>query len=411
MINLLQEGMKNGTVIPTDLSRRLTIDGITKAYQVYKIRLDQLYYNDQNDRIATWISQYKSDHGVEEISMDDFEQYNSIIQDFIVKSNPGAIHKTKANIELVDQREPGVVLLDGRIIDGNRRFTCLRMLSATNDRYKYFEAAILDKDIHNNEKQVKMLELAIQHGEEGKIDYNPIDRLVGVYQDIIDKKLLTLSEYARITNTTEGDVKKLMDQALLMVDFLEFINAPKQFHIARELELDGPLIELVGIMRKCKDDDTREDVKNSVFANLVMKPHGDMTRFIRQFKPIVESDVMDQFLAEQVQLAEAVISKIPSGSKVNDKVLNEVIRTDEDLKGQLEHSMEKAITKVKRTETRNRPTQLVEKSFMALESIDQNILVKLSEEERNRFLGKLEDLDDLIEEIRSKLADQDESME
>ena len=48
-------------VAKTNLSRKLTLGGITKAYPVYKVRLDQLFYNDQNDRIATWITQYKND--------------------------------------------------------------------------------------------------------------------------------------------------------------------------------------------------------------------------------------------------------------------------------------------------------------------------------------------------------------
>lgn len=63
---------------------------------------------------------------------------------------------------MVDQREPGVVLSDGRIIDGNRRYTCLRKLSEKNDRFKYFEAVILERNIENNAKQIKMLELFIQ---------------------------------------------------------------------------------------------------------------------------------------------------------------------------------------------------------------------------------------------------------
>ena len=62
MKNLLYDGM--GQVVqPTSLTRKLTIEGVTKAYPVYRVRLDQLFYNDQNDRIATWISQFKNEHG------------------------------------------------------------------------------------------------------------------------------------------------------------------------------------------------------------------------------------------------------------------------------------------------------------------------------------------------------------
>ena len=128
-MNLLKDGIVLNAVIPTKLTRKLTLDGITQAYPVYKVRLDLLFYNDQNDRIATWISQYKSTNDGNAPDVSDREAYNSVIEGFIIQSNPSAIEKTQTNIELVDQREPGVVLADGRIIDGNRRYTCLGRLS------------------------------------------------------------------------------------------------------------------------------------------------------------------------------------------------------------------------------------------------------------------------------------------
>jgi len=173
-MKLLQDGVREGYIIPTDVTRKITMDGVTKVYQVYKIKLSCLYYNDQNDRIATWISKYKADNALEYFDISDREQYNSVIQQFIIDSNPSAIDKTKSNISMVDQREPGVVLNDGRIIDGNRRFTCLRLLSAKDEHFAWFEAVILDKDINDNQKEIKMLELMIQHGEEGKVDYGMI---------------------------------------------------------------------------------------------------------------------------------------------------------------------------------------------------------------------------------------------
>ena len=138
-MNLLKDGITQQAVVKTAQTRKLTVDGLTKAYPVYKVRLDWLFYNDQNDRIATWISQYKAQHDGKAPNSSDREAYNAIIEQFIVESNPDAIRKTQTNIEMVDQREAGVVLADGRIIDGNRRFTCLRRLAAKNDRFSYFE--------------------------------------------------------------------------------------------------------------------------------------------------------------------------------------------------------------------------------------------------------------------------------
>ena len=210
MINLLRDG-QGDYVVKTTLSQKFTINGQTKAYPVYRVRLDKLFYNDQNDRIATWISQYKSENGADAFKVLEREEYNEIIEEFIVQSNEAAIEKTKNNIALVQQRQPGVILADGRVIDGNRRFTCLRQLSKKDSEFDWFETVILDNSIEADKKQIKMLELAIQHGEEQKVDYNQIDRLVGVYQDIVETELLTIEEYADSTNESVAEVRKKVE--------------------------------------------------------------------------------------------------------------------------------------------------------------------------------------------------------
>ncbi|NLK94209.1 MAG: hypothetical protein GX275_03305 [Clostridiales bacterium] len=399
-MNLLKEGTENDWAIKTNLSRKITIDGHTEAYPVYKIKLDCLFYNDQNDRIATWISQYKADNNIEEMDMSNLSKYNDIIQDFIAKSNPDAIKKTQANIELVDQREPGVVLADGRIIDGNRRFTCLRNLSKENPRFNFFEAVILEKSIKTNSKQIKMLELMIQHGEESKVDYNPIDRLVGIYNDIIENKLLTVKEYAMSTNMTEAEVNKEIEVAKLLVEFLETINAPKQFYIARDMGLDGPLRELYGILRKINNEDEAENIKYSVFTNFLVQPHGDMTRFIRKIKTVATSKYLPEFLDEQMDIAEKVLDKLPEVGQVTKDVIKETFRTDEDTKEELKKSLEKAELKAKSSETRNRPLQVLEKIENHLETIDINIFSKLNEEQISSILSEVDKIEESLKIIR-----------
>lgn len=288
-MNLLQDGIVKGIVLKTDRAVKMTVDGLTDTYPIYQIRLDNLYFNDQNDRIATWISQYKSDNGVDTFDMDNLEYYNDVIQDFITKSNPDRLKQTQINIGLLGQQKHGVVLVDGRIIDGNRRFSCLRNLAKADAKFNYFEAVILDRDYEHSAKQIKMLELQIQIGEEARVDYNPIDKLVGIYRDIEDKKLLTVQEYARSTNMTEKEVEKELEISRLLVEFLEAINAPEQFYLAREKKIDGPLRELYGILKKVKDEDKKQELKYIVFTNFIMSPAGDMTRFIRNLKKVTNS--------------------------------------------------------------------------------------------------------------------------
>lgn len=400
---LLTEGIKKGYVIPTEYTRKLTIDGHTESYQVYKIRLDQLFYNDQNDRIATWISKYKAENHIDNIDTIDVS-YNDLIENFIYESNPKAIEKTKSNIELVGQREAGVVLNGGRIIDGNRRYTCLRQLHEKNAFFNHFEAVILERDIQENKKEIKLLELSIQHGEEGKVDYNPIDRLVGVYNDVIKNELITFDEYQKTVNESTASLNKKIVQAKLMVEFLDFINAPEQFYIARDLELDGPLSEVPSLLNRIKTEDEKENLKLIIFSNLAMKPQGDITRFVRKIKNVIDSNYFNEFIEEQLGYAEKTLEKLDGLPEITTKEINTHLRTDEELKNKMKESVEKFEIKTKKDSTRTRPLQDLQRCNSLLSSIDYRILSVLNDSEIEQFLEQLKKCEDEIQIIKNHLG-------
>lgn len=404
-MNLLQDGIEQGFVIKTDRATKLSIDGISETYPIYQVRLDALYYNDQNDRIATWISQYKSDHGVHVIDKSDIESYNMIIQDFIIKSNPEKLKSTQRNISFIGQQKYGVVLNDGRIIDGNRRYTCLRNLAKDDPKFNYFETVILDRDIENSAKQIKMLELHIQIGEEARVDYDPIDRLVGIYNDIVLNELLTVHEYAISTGAqSDNDVQKQVELSVLLAEFLEAINAPGQFYIARDLNVAGPLQELQAILKKIKDEDQRESVKYAVFTNFLLQPEGDMTRFVRQLKAVASSNYLDEFVEKELEIAEQVLDNLPEVGKVNKEVINQV-RKDEETKRELRNTMDIVTNKAKASATKDKPNQILIKAVDSIETIDQNILKKLSQEQKSDIKEQLDALENLIEELRDVLKE------
>ena len=55
-MNLLESGLLEKFIFKTENKKKLVIGNIKKDYHIYKIRLDKLFYNYQNDRISTWIS-------------------------------------------------------------------------------------------------------------------------------------------------------------------------------------------------------------------------------------------------------------------------------------------------------------------------------------------------------------------
>ena len=126
-------------------TKKLSIRGEKKVFDVYRIPLEYLKYNKKNGRIATYISQF-IDEGHD--FSKDINEFNNIIEKFIEESNPDALRKTKQNIKILSQTEPAVVLSNGIIIDGNRRFTSLRQLSreGAGAEFNYLEAVILDSE-------------------------------------------------------------------------------------------------------------------------------------------------------------------------------------------------------------------------------------------------------------------------
>lgn len=398
-MNLLEIGLQNGLIHKTEETKQLRIDGISKIYPIYKIKLDILYYNDQNDRIATWISSNKNE--LINLKSQDIVAYNNKIQEFIIKSNEAALNKTKKNIQIMGQQESGVVLADGRIIDGNRRFTCLRAIQSESLETQYFKAAILDQDIKSNSKQIKLLELYLQHGVDKIVDYNPIDKLIGIYNDIIETNLLSIEEYAKATSRDVKDIKKDVEIANLIVEFLEFIDSDKKFHLARELSLDGPLRELYLILNKCKSEDQRYDIKNLVFAQLLVQPGTDMTRYVRKISTIAgNKKYLSDYIEENQETLEKVCDVITTDMSIDDV---KKIRNERELGESFIDKVDKFIIKVDADITKNLPATQIKKAITNIESIEFSIISKLKQEQKNEILEKIGELEEIINLIKGEI--------
>lgn len=380
----------------TEISKKLTIDGTTKTYPVYRIRLDQLYYNDQNDRIATWISKYNAENGSLDV---DSPNYNEIIHEMIKESNPEAFKKTKNNIRDFEQRESGVVLKDGRIIDGNRRFTCLRELSQDDPKFNYFDAVVLNNtyDDEYGKKAIKSLELTLQHGTEKQVDYDPINKLVGVYRDLIEEgHAFEDEEYARCINQKVSEVRKSKELAKLMVEFLEFINAPKQFYIAMNMNINGPLVEMYSVLKKIPDDDMRERFKKHMFTALLYGT-GDMTRDIRRFKKLAESELSEEYLRDADEISDAVIEKIADIKEpITQEVISEKIKSDAEMTRKVEEIVSNEFDRVSALMAKEAPLNLVDQATAKLQAINKTSLSIVDQKEE--LEEKLKALKEIVDE-------------
>lgn len=396
--SLLQK-VGTDSVRRTQLTRKVTYGGKTEVYPVYQVRLGELYYNDQNDRIATWISRYEAENGEGTLSSLDAKGFNDVIESFIVDSNPEAITKTQKNIELVGQREPGVTLADGRIVDGNRRFTCLRKIQEETAEPVYFETVIMDVDIREDKKQIKLLELAIQHGEEKKVDYDLIDYAIGTYRDTEQTGLLTVEEYAESANESVAEVKKRIAVAKMVTEFLDYIRLPEQYYVAREYQVYSLFQEMMAPLRQLPDED-KEQLKTIVFNNVMMKALPDQRKFIRDIKGLVKNNSYKSYFDDQKILADELkneYSRVEVRSKYD---VDHFAEENASIAEEMQESMENALQHTRVKVLKSKPAENVGKSIDLLKDIDTKMISKLRDSEKEKLSTRLDELIEIAESLK-----------
>ena len=372
--------------------------------EIYKIPLKYLYYNDQNDRIATFVSEYESDNNIK-IKELDIESRNTVIEDFISKSDNDKFEKTKSDIFAKGQQETAFVLKDGRVIDGNRRFTCLRQLSRDGDaEYNYLEAYILDLNIENNYKEIKRLELEIQHGKDEKVKYDPIDFLVGIYRDVEEKKVLNIDEYSEFSGFNKKDLKNKLDEAKLMMEFLDYIDRPRRYHIAKELKMDGPLVEALNILKKIKDPVQKEKMKQQIFILIYSKDGNEDVgkKFIRPLNNIVSNpEAIKEYLEKTDSHRETTLEKI---QEINDDVeSNEVSMSYDESKKKFdevsrtkkeEYSkvVENILIKIDAEKQQNTALVFLKKASGEIINIKENHFILTTKDQEEEVLDKIKEI-------------------
>lgn len=392
------------SVQKTTQSRKVTFGGKTQVYPVYRVRLDKLYYNDQNDRIATWLSQYESENGVGTLSTLDTDAYNNVIEDFICKSNPEAIQKTKNNIALVGQREAGVVLADGRIVDGNRRYTCLRKIERESQKPQYFETVIMEMDIQADKKQIKLLELALQHGEEKKVDYDLIDYAVGTYRDIVQTGLLTADEYAKSANESISEVNERIEVAKVICEFLDYLKLPEQYHIAREYQVYSLFHEMMAQLNKLNDLE-KGQLKHIAFDNVMMNAIPDQRKFIRDIKKLIRDNSYTEYFAEQQALEQQLYEQYVAEDIHSKQDIDSFAQKNHAIAEKMKNSMERALQKSRAQQVKAKPIDNMRKCIDLLTDVDTRLFATMGPEDKGNLQAELQELANIVANFQKKLSE------
>ena len=416
-MNLLERAAAN-QLKKTGEKKKLSIQGqCNSTYDVYSIPLKWLYYNDQNGRINTTYKKYSSMNGLLEPEAGNSE-YNEIFEKFIFDSNAQAMKETKLSIDDKSQQEPGVVLSDGRVIDGNRRFTALRMLERERGIPQYFNAVILplDSKSKSDEKIIKELELDLQLGREERVSYDPIDRIFDSYNTIEVEKIMNKEEYKKASGAgnTKG-INRDIRLAKLIIKFIEIVspggNPIDKFYLARDLKLDGPIEEIEREINKLKSDN-KEDTKDAVLTYLIaskaVDKQNDFTRIMRDLKNniIKDNDRLQYFLDSADDKVDDIMDAFEDNPIKSANDLKTVIRGD--LKAQ--NAAESLIKSTKRIINKNKIKNERTKVLIELDNIRDSLsyicpedFLELTRDENEEARTIIIEINDILYKLKKEM--------
>lgn len=416
-MNLLEKAAAN-ELKKTGEKKKLSIrNQVDDKYDVYEIPLEYLYYNDQNGRINTMYKKYSSENGVLTPEAGD-SKYNEIFEKFIFESNVQAMKDTKLSIDEKSQQEPGVVLPDGRVIDGNRRFTALRMLERERKIPQYFNAVILSLDANSkaDEKIIKELELDLQLGREERVNYDPIDRIFDVYNTIEVEKIMNVEEYKRASGAknTRG-INRDIRLAELIIKFIEMVspegNPIDKFYLARDLKLDGPIEEIEGTINKLNTE-KKEEIKEAVLVHLisskVVENQYDSTRVMRDLKRniIQDNDRLNYFLDATDDKVDVIIETFQDNPIKSANELKTVIEQNNEAR----ESVDKLIRSTDRLINKGKIENERTKALIELENVRDSLLeiapedfLELTQDENVEVRNIISEINDILYKLKKEM--------
>lgn len=416
-MNLLEKAAAN-KLRKTGEKKKLSIrNQVDDKYDVYEIPLNCLYYNDQNGRINTLYKKYRAIHGLISPEPGDSE-YNRIFEQFIFESNDQAMKDTKMSIDEKSQQEPGVVLPDGRVIDGNRRFTALRMLERERNIPMYFNAVILplDQKSKTDEKIIKELELDLQLGREERVSYDPIDRIFDVYNTIKVEKIMNEDEYKKASGAknTRG-INRDIRLAELIIKFIEIVspggNPIDKFYLARDLKLDGPIEEIESTINKLKSNNveaTKDAVLTYLIASKVVDKQNDSTRIMREIKNNIlkDNDRLQYFLASADNKVDVIIDTFAENPIESANELKTVIEENNEAEEsvfKLISSTERLINKGKIENERTKALIELENVRDSLSEINPEDFLELTQDEIIEARNIISEITDILYKLKKDI--------
>lgn len=255
--------------------QKLYYQGQTQPFDVYRIDLDWLIYNRHNGRLEAEMLTWEQEHPISTEFYND--EVHQVIGDLLWNSNISSNERTLDDLEEKQQLHPGIVSLDGVIIDGNRRAMLLRRLETKNSAKQYFDAIILPHAYAENQKEIVRLETQYQLGEDPKVQYGPLQKYLHARR--LNKDLnISEHEIDKLMGQDKGYAETLLAIMELMDEYLDHIGCSRLYTLLTTEE--GMFVDLHGDLKRLKGSNARVSwVFDEIDILQLKQIHFDFIRF------------------------------------------------------------------------------------------------------------------------------------
>lgn len=402
---------------------KLPYQGETRTFDVYKIPLEFLVFNKENGRIASLVKSYTREH--QSINVET-EKGANLIAKFLYNAHIDRNKITRENIINNGQLQFGIVTADGVIVDGNRRVALLASIANDSslsqqirDRSKYFLAAILPEDA--NDTDILRLETQFQMGTDDKVDYNPIEKYLHVYDM---SKYFTIEEIKTYMGFKN---KKEVTQAIEMVGLIDEYLATFDYagiYTRIPAGAEDRLLKLNDAIRKIREGGIpwiTTDGKDEVINNLKMicfdfirlgEHNAEEYRAIMQGSNsfLCNESIWNTFVENYFQKTEELPEETPTeevlATAVTDEDSDRLLRArDNEWKKKVKTAISEAYTESRTalddSIDKDEPLKLLKKAISALTSINHDTIMSANNKEELR--SKMIEISQLVQTLREDL--------
>jgi hypothetical protein len=287
----------------TNRTLRVWLKGKKDDLPVYRIPIAYLYFNIENGRYADKMLQLKADNPGVDIDPTK-DKWKEQIFNMLKGTYKGGLfsegtekdkvefNRLKEDIKKREQLDPGIVLSDGGVIDGNRRLAVL--MDIKEEKFNYFDGVILPENISSEDRW--RIEVGLQMGKDQRLDYNYINKLLKIRQGLTLFKNIKLLK----GETPEGMVAKALygikeseilfeiERIKLIDEFLDFFNMKEQYY--KLTDHGERFIEAVNILKATTNLPLHQKAKLKAQIFVIIKESLMINREMRDIRKALGGD-------------------------------------------------------------------------------------------------------------------------